>query len=219
LDEGRLGARITTTVDGERVRVQRQLETTNKAAAQRKLERLLASDSPTPSSDLPAETFQQAAERVHTQRVGDGVQHASDELARLRLYAFPNIAQKAANSVATADVNEVLDFCKRQGKSRQTVVHVRQAMRMVLDALRREGEIKTNPADDADMPRFQTEVRKERSVLTDEELGAYLGFTHPLKQHRMPVLERQTTACVARCFGGLPTGDLHSLEWTAFDVA
>jgi integrase len=212
-------ARITTTVDGERVRVQRQLDTSNRAAAQRKLERLLASDCPAPSNALPAETFQQAAERVHAQRVRDGVQHAGDELARLRLYAFPNIAEKAACSVVTADVNEVLDFCKGKGKSRQTVAHVRQALRIVLDALRREGEIKTNPVDDADMPRFRTEVRKERAVLTDDELGAYLGFTHPLKQHRMPVLERQTMACVARCFGGLRTGDLHALDWSAFDVA
>jgi integrase len=212
-------ARIMTTVDGERVRVQRQLETANKLAAQRKLERLLASDSPAPSAVLPAETFQQAAERVHAQRVRDGVAHASDELARLRLYAFPSIAQKAASAVVTADVNQALDFCKGEGKSRQTVAHVRQAMRVVFDVLRREGEIAGNPVDDAAMPRFRAEVRKERAVLTDEELGAYLGFVHPLKQHRMPVLERQTMACVARCFGGLRTGDLHSLDWSAFDVA
>jgi integrase len=212
-------ARVTTTVDGERVRVQRQLDTSNKLAAQRKLERLLASESPAPSDPLPVESFQQAAERVHAQRVRDGVQHAGDEIARLRLYAFPSIGQKAASSVTASDVNEVLSFCKGEGKSRQTVAHVRQAMRIVLDALRREGEIKTNPVDDADMPRFRAEVRKERAVLTDDELGAYLGFTHPLKQHRMPVLERQTMACVARCFGGLRTGDLHSLDWGAFDVA
>ena len=126
----------------------------------------------------------------------------------------------ACNTLATTgDVNEVLDFCKGQGKSRQTVAHVRQATRIVLDVLRREGEISSNPVDDATMPRFRTATRKERAVLTDEELGAYLGFVHPLKQHRMPVLERQTMACVARCFGGLRTGDLHALDWSAFDIA
>jgi ATP-dependent DNA ligase len=131
-------ARITTTVDGERVRMQRQLETTNKLAAQRKLERLLASEAPAPTAALPGETFQQAAERVHAQRVRDGVANAGDELARLRLYAFPSIGQKPAAAVVTADVNQSLDFCKAEGKSRQTVAHLRQALRLVFDVLRRE---------------------------------------------------------------------------------
>jgi integrase len=210
-------ARITTTVDGERVRVQRQLETTNKQAAQRKLERVLAADSP--ALPLPVETFQEPAERVNARRVTDGVRCAGDELARLRLYAFPTFGETPAKSVSTGDVNEALDYCKARGKSRQTVAHLRQAVRIVFDALRREGEIATNPVDDAAMPRFRSEVRKERAVLTDEELVTYLAFVHPLKQHEMPVRERQTMACVARCFGGLRTGDLHGLDWSAFDVA
>lgn len=101
----------------------------------------------------------------------------------------------------------------------QTVVHLRQALRVVFDVLRREGEIAVNPVDDAAMPRFRAEVRKERAVLTDEELGAYLGYAHPDKRHRMAVLQRQTMACVARCFGGLRTGDLHALDWSALDAA
>ena len=216
---GGWAARITTTIDGERVRVQRQLGTTNKLAAQRKLERLLASESPTPSEPIPTESFEQAAERVHQRRVADGVRCADDELARLRLYAFPVFGNAPAGSVTTAHVNEALDYAKAQGKAKQTVAHVRQAVRIVFDALRREGEIAANPVDDAAMPRFRAEVRKERAVLTDEELGAYLAFVHPLKQHEMPVRERQTMACVARCFGGLRTGDLHGLDWSAFDVA
>lgn len=212
-------ARITTTVDGERVRLQRQLETTNKAAAQRKLARLLASDAPAPTEALPPETFAQAAERVNAQRLRDGVRSARDELARLRSYAFAALGPMPVTAVQTAGVNDALDLCKSQGKSRQTVVHLRQALRVVFDALQREGEIAINPVDNAAMPRFSAVVRKERAVLTDDELVTYLGYEHPLKQHRMPVLERQTMACVARCFGGLRTGDLHTLTWEAFDVA
>lgn len=212
-------ARVTTTVDGERVRMQRQLGTTNKLAAQRKLERLLASEAPAQVESVPAETFQQASERVNARRVTDGVRCASDELARLRLYAFPALSNTPVAAVTSADVNAALDFCKSQGKSRQTVAHLRQAIRIVFDALRREGEIATNPVDDAAMPRFRAEVRKERAVLTDEELGVYLAYSHPVEHWRMPILERQVMACIARCFGGLRTGDLHALDWSAFDVA
>jgi hypothetical protein len=57
-------ARITTTVDGERVMVQRQLETTSKAAAQRKLERLLEAQRPTPEEAARVETFEEAGRRI-----------------------------------------------------------------------------------------------------------------------------------------------------------
>jgi len=33
----------------------------------------------------------------------------------------------------------------------------------------------------------------------------------------MAVLERQTMACISRCFGGLRTGDMHALRWESLD--
>jgi len=88
----------------------------------------------------------------------------------------------------------------------------------VFAALKREGTIKANPADDAELPRFPTQVRKQRAVLTDAELAVYLAWEHPDETWRQSARERQTMACVARMFGGLRTGDLHSLRWEAFDT-
>lgn len=68
------------------------------------------------------------------------------------------------------------------------------------------------------MPRGKVD-RRERVVLTDAELVVYLGWEHPSEANRMVVLQRQTMVCVSRCFGGLPTGDLHSLRWESLDVA
>lgn len=56
--------RITTTVDGERVRLQRQLETRSRAAAARKLARLLESECPTVAEAARVDTFGEAARRM-----------------------------------------------------------------------------------------------------------------------------------------------------------
>jgi integrase len=104
------------------------------------------------------------------------------------------------------------------GKRRQTCAHTLQAIRVVFEALRREGAVPSNPADDATMPRFKTEVRKERAVLSDDELARYLEWEHPIPEHWVSALERQCMACVARTFGGLRTGDLHALKWDAFEL-
>jgi integrase len=209
-------ARYWATVEGERIRVRRDLETDLRAVAVARLARLLAGA--TPATVTASETFEAATVRVIEQRRRDGVASSEDELARLERFAFPTLAPIGVADIEARHINEALDACKTAGKSRQTCVHLRQAIRNVFEALRREGVINTNPVDSATMPRFPTTVRKERAVLTDDELAVYLAYSHPLKQHRMPVLQRQTMACVARCFGGLRTGDLHALDWSAFDV-
>lgn len=210
-------ARVYTIVDGERVRKQTLLGTTNRAAAQAKLGRLLAGGAGAERAKS-TETFGEAVARVHALRAAE-VGSAKDELSSLKRYAFPQLGHMEVTSVTPADVNAALDYCKAQGKSRQTVVHLRQGIRAVFEQVQREGTRPDNPTDDSTIPRFPKTLQKERAVLTDHELAVYLAYQHPLRQHQRPVLQRQTMACVARCFGGLRTGDLHSLDWSAFDVA
>ncbi len=60
---------------------------------------------------------------------------------------------------------------------------------------------------------------KERAVLTDFELARYLAWENPDEHARIGVLQRQTMSCISRLFGGVRTGDLHSMTWTSFDTA
>jgi integrase len=211
-------ARIWRVIDGERVRVRVPLDTNNRTVAQRKLEKLLADETAPLSDAQNAETFREAAERVHVQRVADGVIAAKDEHARLRFYAFPVFADVPVNAVETSHVNAAFDYAKAQGKSRQTVAHVRQAIRIVFEALKREGAVKGNPCDDAAMPRFPKVATKETAVLEDSELLVYLAYQHPERRHELGVLQRQTMSVISRCFGGLRTNDLHKLTWQAFEI-
>ncbi len=210
-------------VDGKPVKEKRwfPLGTANKTLARRKLAKLVADAErgivPTAETAARAEPFGYVAERVHEARVSDGVVGAKDEIARLKAYATA-IWDAEVTKIPTTDLNTVLDDCKAAGKSRQTVTHLKQDLRNVFAALVREGAVDANPADGVTMPKFPEAVRKERAVLTDQELAVYLAWEHPEKEWRNGVLERQTMACIARMFGGLRTGDLHTLCWEAFDL-
>ncbi len=215
-------ARIWTLVDGEWIRKTIPLGTTNKVVARRKMARLVAEANAGAEVDsveaTAPETFAVVADRVHKQRVRDGVRDAKSELQRLKAYAFDVFGEVSVAAIRSADVNACLDAAKEAGRSRQTVAHLRQDIRNVFAAAKRDGTIKTNPVDESEMPKFPEAVQKERAVLTDPELAAYLAWQHPDEHHAMAVLERQVMACVARMFGGLRTGDLHALRWDAFDV-
>lgn len=209
--------RYYVTIDGVRVRRYVPLGTDVRAVAAAKLARLIAGDAP-PEVAAQAERFRDAAERVHERRRAGGVRSAADEVARLRAYAYPTLGDLPVTAVRHTDINQALDACQAAGRSRQTVAHLKQAIRGVFEALLREGSVTDNPTAKAKLPTFRETVRKERSVITDAELGAYLGYVHPQERWRNAILERQVMACVARMFGGLRTGDLHSLKWEAFDV-
>jgi len=208
-------ARFWTTIDGERVRVTRSLGTDSKAVAKRKLAALLAAENPAAIDASAPETFQQAAERVNADRKTAGLKTTDDELSRLKRFAFPEFGAAPVTKITTRHVNAALDAVRAAGRSRQTAVHVKQDVANVFAALKREDALRENPADGAELPVYAKTLRKVRAVLSDEELVRYLAWQHPDERHRMAVLERQTMSAVARCFGGLRTGDLHALRWEA----
>ena len=217
--DGGYSAKVWTVVDGEPARVTVDLGTNVKALAKRRLAERVASTDPAPKR-ATAELFEHAARRVNETREHEGINATADELTRLEKWAFPELGDVAVDKVKPAHVNAALDACKRSGKSRQTCVHLLNAIRVTFKALVREGAVEHNPAthDAVAIPRFPSVERKERAVLTDPELEIYLRWDHPIPEHRIHVLERQVMALLARTFGGLRTGDLHSLRWEGFDL-
>src|SRR5688500_7432697 len=84
-------ARFWTVVDGEKIRVQRDLETTNKAVARRKLARLLESENPTPAEAVRRETFAEAAKRIVEKQRAEGLRTWKDRWRRLERFALPDL--------------------------------------------------------------------------------------------------------------------------------
>jgi len=77
-------ARVTTIIDGEKVRVMKALGTQNPVVARKKLDKLNAAESPATEDVKRAETFAEAAERVFMDRHAEGSQYALDELGSLK---------------------------------------------------------------------------------------------------------------------------------------
>jgi integrase len=215
-------ARIPQVVEGVRIKPIYFLDTSSKPLAKRRMARLIAEietgRAPDAGTAGRSETFVEVAERVHPDRVKDGVKSAKDEIARLRAYALPTLGLLDVTKIDTTHINEVLDECKRAGRSRETTKHLKMDLSHVFAALKREGAIKINPVDEAELPKFADAMSRQRAVLTDDELARYIVWRHPLERFREAVLERQTMACVARMFGGLRTGDLHALKWESLDA-
>lgn len=228
LRNGYYGCRVTLTIDGERVRKYVIFETTNETVARIKRDRLIADGGASFASAKKGERFLDAAERVNALRKKDGTVRAEEELQRLRLYAMPlddqgqptRLGPKSVNEVTSDDISAVLEAAKATGKSRQTVKHLRNAIKAVFEHLVTvDKAVGKSPLDGAPMPKFKTVMKKETVVLEDAELVVYLGFVHPVERHRAAVFQRQVMSCVSRCFGGLRTNDLHVLTYQdAFEV-
>ena len=207
-------ARFMATVDGERVRVTRKLNTDNKAVAKAKLRRLVAGEAK-PEEAGAGETFAEAARRVVE---ASGIKTASDRIGRLERFAFATLGPMQVGAIRAAHVRECLETYAATGASQQSVRLLRGDLGAVLGALWRDEVIVENPVSRVRTPKAHRDNR-ERAVLTDAELVMYLAWEHPEEKHQKAVRERQAMACVARMFGGLRTGDLHTLRWESFDVA
>lgn len=214
--------RFYATVDGERVRVCRALHTDHKPTARRKLARLIAEGQTSSDEARRPETFEEAARRVVEQQQVGGMSTWKDRLTRLETYTFKRLGKLTPSAIKASHVRGVLEEARDKGKARQTITNIKNDISAVLGDLWRAELLPENVCARVKIPEAQAEAtersKKERAVLTDDELVRYLGWEHPEEHFRMAALERQVMACVARCFGGLRTSDLHVIRWEGFDL-
>ncbi len=211
-------ARVTKTkADGTTWRPLYSLGTTDKALAKRKLARvneLLARGiDPFDAAEAAGapERVGEFADAWFAKRTAQGVGMAKKEWGDLQTYALDAIGRLPLCDVRPAHVRRILDDVVELGRSRATVRHVRGALRRLFAAAVSDELIEHNPVDAVRMPRMR-EVQKERVILSDEEFAIFIAC---------PVvdLELRMLALVARCEGGMRTGDLHRWDWTMIDRA
>jgi len=213
-------ARLTVTVDGESVRKWFDLGTQSRPVARRKLARLQkehaagATDTELTAAATRGETVSEAAARILDTRE---VRDVDNDQIRFRLHVEQHIGRLEVTEVRSSHIRDVLEAGRDAGKSRRTLVHIRRVMNLIFDTLWREELLEQNPVARVKVPGGKSD-RRERAVLTDEELARYLAWEHPQEQYQDGVRERQTLACVSRMFGGLRTGDMHALKWESFNV-
>jgi site-specific recombinase XerD len=208
--------RYLATVDGVRKHVFTFLETKNELIARRRLDALIAAEEAAHEPTV-AETFEQAALRVHETRIKT-LPSARGELSYMRKHVNPVIGRVPAREVTKADVMSVLEAVRDKGHAQQTILHVRNAVSAVFKALRREGVVQALPLPSVDeLPECLPEAIDERpkSVLSDDELLTYLAYSDPRKgeAYQGAVRERQLMALLSRCVGGMRTAELQGLTW------
>lgn len=214
---------LTLDVEGETIRKPFPLGTRDKTIARRKADRLVAQQRTALPKELEAsaavlETYAEASARIRALRRAQGLKDIDNEEGRDRLYVIPRLGGRDVCTVKSSDVRAVLDAALAVGKSYGTLQHIRHAMHTVFDSLWRDEVIGENPVARVRVPKGKRD-RRERAVLTDNELAIYLAWQHPDERHRHAVLERQCMSIIARTFGGLRTGDLHVLRWESLDAA
>jgi integrase len=231
--DGLWKARVTKThEDGSVSRPMYSLGTTDKAIARRKLAQLVAAlakargGSPADSAPVVTEAVREYAEEWLEKRKAQGVVAVADERRNLELHILPSIGHLPLGDVRSPHVRAVLEDLvtkprqrpKRNGVpdqlatySRQTIKHVRGVMHRLFDAAWRAEIIESNPVSRVRTPRVR-EVRKERIILTDAEFERFVGCAQV-------DLELRMASIVARCEGGMRTGDLLRWDWSMIDRA
>lgn len=219
-------ARLRIDVDGVTVQKSFDLETRDKVVARAKLRRLVKQNA-TPeelaSEAARPDTFEEIARRYCEDWEKGGMAMAGDRLHRLKAYAFPAIGTTPPAEIRAAEILGLLEAVRDEGKSRQTMIHVKGDVSAVLGKLWRAELLPENVCarvlvPDA-LPEVAERAAKERAVLTDDELVVYLRWEHPDENFREAVRERQVMSVLARTFGGLRTGDEHALTWEMFDTS
>lgn len=203
-------ARITVTVDGEPVKQWFPLGTDNKAAAKRKLARLVAKlateGPPSPDDAASEETFEGYANGWLETR---DPAMAKDERTNLTKHVFPELGPMQLSKIKAPDVRGVLDAPVARGLRKGTVIHVRGVMYRVMKAAWRDDLVPGNVVEKVEMPKMR-EPKKERAILTDAEIAKYLACPKV-------DLELRMISLASRVEGGMRTGDVNRWDWAMID--
>jgi integrase len=160
----------------------------------------------------PIETLEAAARRIVAALDADGMVTADERLSRLERFAFPTLGTLLVTEVKPGLISALLEDVASKGKSRQTIIHLRNDLGKVFAELIRDEVLVNNPAkaERVRTPRVAKDPRK-RALLTDTEF---------LKVVQAPTTREQVRvmATCSRGFGGMRTSDLHEWRWTDVDL-
>ena len=201
--------------DGTTWRPLYSLGTADKTLAKRKLARineLLAQGvDPFDAAEIVGgpEHVREYAEAWLTAREGRGVAKARWERSYFRNHVADAIGHMPLGDVRPAQVRTILEDAAGKGLKRATVAEVRGLLFRVFDHAWRAEIIETNPVARVKLLEMR-ETRKERCILTNDEFSHFIACPDD-------DLELRMMALVARCEGGMRTGDLHKWDWSMID--
>jgi integrase len=182
------------------------LGTADEAAAKRKLARLVAGELPAAISD---DSVKEYSDAWLEKREAQGVGMSKKERRILEMYVLEAIGRMPLVDVKPSHIRSILDSAAATGLARKTVSGVRGVLNRLFRAALEDERIIVNPIAAVRMPRMR-EVKRERMILTDDEFTRFVACADV-------DLELRMLSVVARCEGGMRTGDLHRWDWSQID--
>jgi integrase len=201
--------------DGSTWRPYYSLGTADKALARRKLARvnaeLAAGRDPFEAAEIAsaAERVSDYAEAWLAKRGAQGIGMVDKERSNLELHALGAIGRMPVCDVRPSHIRSILEEAAAKGLKRKTVSDLRGVLHRLFRAALEDEAIENNPVAAVRTPKMR-EVKKERVILTDDEFARLVGCAEV-------DLELRMMALVARCEGGMRTGDLNRWDWTMID--
>jgi integrase len=215
--DGLWRARVTKThANGTRTRPLYSLGTTDKVLAKRKLAKLVslleAGRDPLEiegTANGSTERVKEYAEAWLAKRQAQGIASVSDERGWLTRHVFDAVGNLPVSDLRPSHVRSILDEALARGLRRNSLANLRGVLHRLLRAAQEDELIDHNPVAAVRVPKTR-EVRKQRAILTDEEFATFVAC--PTVD-----LELRMLALVARCEGGMRSGDLKRWDWTQID--
>jgi integrase len=201
--------------DGSTWRPHYSLGTADKSLAGRKLARINAElalgRDPFDAADLAGvpERVADYAEAWLAKRKAQGVGMVKKERRNLELYALGTLGRLPVCDVRPSHIRSVLEDAAAGGLRRNSLAHIRGVLHRLFRSALEDEVIETNPVAAVRTPKTR-EVRKQRAILTDDEFAKFVGCAEV-------DLELRMLALVARCEGGMRTGDLNAWDWSMID--
>ncbi len=216
LGDGLWRARLTIDrPDGTTIKRVYSLGTTDKALARRKLAALVAllarGEDPADAAvtiGAPERVRDYAGAWLAT-REAQGVGMVKKERANLERHAFEAIGRMPIGDVRPSHVRSILEDAAAKGLRRNSLAHIRGVLHRMFRAAVEDELIEHNPVAASRTPKTR-EVHKDRCILTDDELTRFVACPDV-------GLETRMLSLVARCEGGMRTGDLNAWDWTMID--
>ncbi len=215
-------ARVTMEVEGETIRRMVELGTRDKAVARRKLARLLAEPSAPRTGEEVASVRAEESVSDYAEAWLDGREgrtgYGRTERQLFRDYWQAEIGPMALGAVRPADIRNVLKDCaegrtlSQRGErlTAETMRRIRGVIFRLFKAAMKDEIVTRNPAEVVSVSDVAGEdEKKDRAILTDDEIRLLLAS---------PVvdLEMKMLVLLSRSIGGMRTGDLNTLDWSAF---
>jgi integrase len=193
------------------------LQTKDRATAQRKLARLvdmieageLIADAH--AKAVAPETYRSYSQHRHEQREAAGVVMASDERNNRERYIYPVIGHLQLRRINEDHVRQVLERARDLGLSRETVRKIRGVMSRDFKRAKLEKLVPQNPVQDVLLPERLKTDKRPRTILTDAEISRFLEAPRC-------DLEIKMLSLVARAEGGMRTAELVRWDWQMIDT-